>query len=113
MARDAQELRARFEQRFQQLKQIKRAGKIGETSSGLVEAVKGDLQDKEKSLVDDENADRTELYALIAKQEGVSPQVVAERNAKRNFERAGDDEYLKDSSGWHRKTRSKMTPLPR
>jgi uncharacterized protein YdbL (DUF1318 family) len=104
MAKSAQELRARFEQRFPQLKQLKRAGKIGETSSGMVEAVKGGLDDKERSLVDEENADRGELYATIAKQEGVSPQVVAERNAKRNFDRAGDDEYLKDDNGWHRKS---------
>ena len=103
MARTAQELRARFEQRFPQLKALKRAGKIGETSAGMVEAVKGDLAEKERSLVDEENADRTELYATIAKQEGVTPQVVAERNAKRNFERAGDDEYIKDDQGWHRK----------
>src|SRR5438552_1144386 len=103
MARNAHELRARFEQRFTKIKALKGAGKIGETSSGMLEAVKGGLSDEERRLVDEDNADRTELYALIAKQEGVSPQVVAERNAKRNFERASDGEYLKDEKGWYRK----------
>jgi uncharacterized protein YdbL (DUF1318 family) len=103
MARNAQELRARFEQRFPKIKSMKRDGKIGETTSGQLEAVKGNLNDDERRLMDEDNADRTELYALIAKQEGVSPQVVAERNAKRNFERADNGEYLKDEKGWHQK----------
>jgi uncharacterized protein len=99
-----QELRAKFEERFPKLKQLKKTGKIGETFSGGVEAVKGDLDADAKKLVDEENADRIELYALIAKNENTTPQLVAERNAARNFERAASGEFLKGKDGqWHNK----------
>jgi uncharacterized protein YdbL (DUF1318 family) len=98
------ELRSRFEQRFPKLAELKGAGKIGETFNGSVEAVSGGLSAAEQRLVDDENTDRTELYGLIAKQENTTPQLVAERNARRNFERAHSGEFLKDKEGkWHKK----------
>src|SRR5438105_4962436 len=80
-------LRKRFEQRYEQVHALKSKGVIGETSDGYVEFVK----EKDKSaasLVDDENADRKKLYELIAKKEGTTVAKVAERNAKRNFEKA-------------------------
>ena len=93
------ELQARFKQRYAQVKQLKRAGQIGETTAGMVEAVKGGLEEAAQKLVSEENADRSELYDLIAKKEGTTAAAVAERNALRNFQRAETGEYLKGKDG--------------
>ncbi len=100
------ELRARFAQRLPQLRALKSAGKVGETTKGLVEAVNpADASDPAiKSLVDDENADRQALFAIIAKEQGTDIATVAERAARRNYERAQPGDYLKTASGeWKRK----------
>ena len=99
------ELRQRFKNRYPQVKAAKQAGKIGETSAGLLEGVPGkSLDDATRKLADEENADRQELYKLIADREKTTAQKVAERNAARNFEKAGAGEYLKGADGkWTQK----------
>ncbi|MFT5121523.1 MAG: hypothetical protein ACI9TH_003272 [Kiritimatiellia bacterium] len=96
------ELKESFKKRHPQLQAQKAAGKIGETSAGMTEAVNaaaaGDAAIK--TLVAAENADRSSLYALLAKQEGVSAAVVAKRNGIRNFTKASAGEWLKDDKGW-------------
>jgi uncharacterized protein YdbL (DUF1318 family) len=84
------ELQARFERRYPQILQYKMAGKIGETQQGVLEAVDPKYMDDSKmaQLVSEENADRQELYRLIAKDEGTTPDIVAQRTAKRNYEKA-------------------------
>ena len=101
------ELKKRFEARFDQLNGLKDRGLIGETYNGLVEALDQRLLSKdERQLLEDENADRKALYDLIAQRvdEGekkVPPRVVAERNGRRNFEKADPRHYLKiDESRW-------------
>jgi uncharacterized protein YdbL (DUF1318 family) len=95
------ELQARFEKRYPQLLEYKRDGKVGETMEGMIEAVdKKYLSDKKLSdLIEDENADRKELYRIIAREENTTPEKVAERMAQRNYERARSGEYLKDRDG--------------
>lgn len=57
-----------------------------------------------RELVDEENADRRELYKLIAEKEKTTPEKVAERNAARNFQKARSGEYLKTRPGeWKKK----------
>ena len=97
------ELQDRFKQRFAEVRTLKDAGKVGETSAGLLAEVKsGDAA--AAKVVADENADRHELYALIAKKEGTTPQVVARTNASRNFQRAKKGDWLKADDGqWRQK----------
>ena len=99
------DLRQRFKNRFPQVKAAKQAGKIGETSTGVLEGVPGKpLDDATRKLADEENADRQELYKLIADREKTTAEKVAERNAARNFEKAGAGEYLKGADGkWTQK----------
>jgi len=99
------ELRQRFKNRFPQIKAAKQAGKIGETSAGLLEGVPGKaLDDATRKLADEDNADRQELYKLIADREKTTAEKVAERNAARNFEKASAGEYLKGADGkWTQK----------
>ncbi len=94
-ADEMQELRGRFEARFQALQADKTAGHIGETYLGYVEAVRGGLAPEVQVLVDQENADRSRLYALIAASEKVTAEQVAARNAERNFRSAKSGEWLK------------------
>jgi len=60
---------------------------------------------KLSSLIDDENTDRRELYQIIAAEENTSPEKVADRMARRNYEKARPGEYLKTADGrWKRKS---------
>ncbi|MFN4244036.1 MAG: YdbL family protein [Tepidisphaerales bacterium] len=103
------ELQRRFAARDPQLQQLKAAGTLGETSSGYLEppdAALGvpPLTPEARQLMDDENADRRRLYALIGRRENVPPEVVADRAARRNFARARTGEWLKFPDGlWRQK----------
>ena len=97
-----QELKPRFEKRYPEIQKYKAEGKIGETSAGFVEAVK-DADAALSKLIDAENADRRALYEIIAKEENVPVEVVAQRAAQRNFERARPGEYLKHNGVWRQK----------
>jgi uncharacterized protein YdbL (DUF1318 family) len=99
------ELKARFKERYPKLVELKKSGTIGETFQGYVEVVDEKSKDKDaRALVDEENTDRKELYKLIADKEGTTADVVAQRNAKRVFEKAKPGEYLKGEDGkWKQK----------
>ena len=101
-----EELKKRFEARYPEIRELKQKGVIGETDGGYVEFVK-DRDEDAAELVKDENDDRKALYALIAEKEKTEPEVVAKRNAKRNFERAKDGEYLKEDGKWRKKGEEK------
>src|SRR5437879_1760449 len=75
------DLKARFAARLPQLRQYKDTGKVGETAAGMVDAVKSAyLNDPQvKKLIAEENADRNQLYQILAAETSTSPQVVAER----------------------------------
>jgi uncharacterized protein YdbL (DUF1318 family) len=100
------ELKKRFEERFERITRWKGQGLLGETFDGWVEAPHdGLLSSEQRDVVAVENADRKALYALIADRvdEGekrVPPRVVAERNARRNFEKAEPEHLLKVLEGY-------------
>jgi uncharacterized protein len=96
------ELKAKFEQRYPEVRDAKQAGKIGETSDGFLDEV-NDGDRAIKKLVDDENTDRKELYKLLAEDQGIDSDQVAHRAAQRNFERAKKGEFLKDNGHWRQK----------
>jgi uncharacterized protein YdbL (DUF1318 family) len=95
-------LKKKFEQRYARIVDLKSNGVVGETSEGYLDWVKGKSEEA-AALVDEENADRKTLYALIAKKENTSPDVVAQRNAQRNFEKAKKGDYLKRDGKWIQK----------
>lgn len=102
-ADEMSELRARFQSRDAKVQSLKTAGTIGETSAGFVEVVKDAPREVQK-LLEEENADRKKLYALIATRDGVTAEVVADRAARRNFGRAAAGEFLKYPDGqWRQK----------
>jgi uncharacterized protein len=96
-------LRARFQERYPKIAKLKSEGVIGETSRGYVAFVEQEKADAAQ-LVKDENADRETLYNALAAKEGTTAEKVAERNAKRNFAKAGSGEYLQGPDGkWQKK----------
>lgn len=97
------ELKAHFAERLPAIRQYKDAGKIGETTAGLLEAVTS-VDATIQNLINAENADRQALYALIAKDQGTDAATVANRAARRNYEKANAGDYLKTATGeWKRK----------
>lgn len=105
LAADKAELQKRAEARYPQLSAAKAEGKIGETSDGQVEAVKGaSLDPALQKLVDEENRDRRELYEILAKETNTDPALVARRAAARNFEKARPGEWIKRDGKWEQKT---------
>ena len=105
MAQDSEmaELQKRFKARDGEVRKLKSAGTVGETSEGYLDFVESRDKDGAK-VVDDENADRRKLYKLIAEKEGTTPDKVAKINAKRNFERARAGEFLKEEGKWRKKS---------
>ncbi len=121
------ELKQRFMERFPTLVHLRREGKIGETWDGWTRPVRDEFRrlrltadghiDDDQSrrdndnrmtvgeLIDEENADRTKLYRIIADKQNTTPQIVARRNAQRLFDQAEVGTYLKKDadSGWQRK----------
>ena len=103
------ELRESFKNRYDELLKLKGEGKIGETWDGYVEAVKKEyLSEKRvRTVIDEENRDRRELYTLLAAQQNVPPEAVAQRNAARVAEKALPGHYLKEKDGTWRRVQEK------
>lgn len=109
-ADDLDALKKRFKERYPDIRKHKDAGKIGETTTGTLEAVKEKyLEDgKLKKLIEGENADRASLYKILATKNNTTVELIAERTAKMKFERAKVGDYLKDKDGtWKQKEKKK------
>ena len=99
----ANDIKARMQQRKPTIDTLKSEGLIGENNKGVLEYVPGVAQ-KEAGVVSAENKDRGAVYSAIAKQQGVTPQVVGERRAKQIAQKASSGSWLQDASGkWYRK----------
>jgi len=109
---DMRELKQRFEERYRRVLRAKTDGKVGETFEGFLAPLAEKFLDDDAdlaALVEEENDDREKLYELLAKdvkdevdepaREKVTPEIVAERNAKRNFRNARDGEFLRMEDG--------------
>ena len=101
-AETEEDLQKRFQERYPQIAELKKSGKIGETSEGYLDFVQA-REGKASDLVNDENADRRKLYDLIAKKHGTDAASVAKRAAQRNFEKAKPGEFLKEDGRWRKK----------
>lgn len=100
------QLKTQFKAREAELKDLKRTEQVGETVDGYIDAVdaKSASDEKISRLLSEENADRRALYKLLAdeinKENPKAPvkatmETIAARNALRNIERAGAEEFLR------------------
>ena len=91
------DIKARMKDRLPRIIELKAAGIIGENSQGFLAFV-GSNQ-SEQALVEAENQDRQIVYAAIAKQQGVTAEVVGQRRALQIAENAKPGEWLQDAGG--------------
>lgn len=99
------EVKQRMRKRRPKLNALKAEGKIGETDGGYVEPVKPDEATAETTkLLGRENADRDIVYKIIAEKSGTTPDAVAKRNGKRNWDKARPGEWYKKGGTWIQKT---------
>jgi uncharacterized protein YdbL (DUF1318 family) len=107
---DAQEplkdIQNSMKERYKVLQALKAEGNVGETPDGWVEAVHEEQAEDEviKQIIHDENADRAELYKIIAQRTNTTPEEVGKQNALRIFKKADPEEFFKGKDGkWRQK----------
>lgn len=101
-AEDLSAIKARMDQRLNQLDQLKAGGAIGENNRGFVEVRDGGGD--AASLVAAENSDRQAVYAAIAAKAGSSPEQVGRARARQIAAGSAPGVWLQDESGtWYKK----------
>jgi hypothetical protein len=94
------DLQKRFKERLADIDQIKTAAKIGETWEGWVETLENaKLTEKQQKLVDAENADRKELYGILADEQKITAEKVGQINGQRNYKNLQKGEWFKLKTG--------------
>ena len=97
-------LKERFIQRKPKINAMKNQGKVGENNRGLLEIRSPNVNDKERAIVQAENADRRKVYQRIAANVGSNPNVVGKRRAAQIAQNAAPGHWLQDAEGnWYRK----------
>ncbi|MCU0727652.1 MAG: YdbL family protein [Planctomycetes bacterium] len=106
---DLGKLKERFIKRHPVLSRLANEGKVGEVHDGYAAAVKTEYLDQKagpdadsptiRAFLAEENGDRSRLYAILAEKEALTPEIVADRAGKRNFDRAKPDHWLKPKDG--------------
>ena len=94
---------ARMKDRLPRIDQLKAAGVIGEGNDGMI-AARTALTDVQEGLVEAENADRKELYSLVARRSGQSLKEVGKQRAVRIAQQALAGVWLENAKGdWIKK----------
>jgi len=98
----AKEIQARMLARLPEIKALKDKGLVGENNQGFLEFVG---QQKEKQdVVAAENQDRKMVYEAIAKQQGITVELVGKHRAIQIADKARTGEWLQDANGkWYQK----------
>jgi uncharacterized protein YdbL (DUF1318 family) len=102
-AESAGDIRRRMEQRLPVIDRLKTAEAVGENNRGLLE-VRGSGGAEAAAVVGEENRDREEVYALIAKQTGATTDSVGRARAKQIAANSRGGVWVQDESGaWKKK----------
>ena len=95
-------IKTRMKNRLPALMELKDKGLVGETNKGYLQ-FRGAAKEKE-NVVKAENADRKKVYKAIAKQQGVTIEVVEKRRALQIAQKARPGHWLQDEAGkWYQK----------
>lgn len=98
----SKEIKARIKARLPVINSLKADGIIGENNRGYLEFIKSN-KSKENVIIS-ENQDRKRVYSAIAKQQGVTVDLVGKRRAKQIAERANPGHWIQDGNGnWYQK----------
>jgi len=102
-AQNAAELRSRMAQRLPGIDDLKARGAIGEDNRGFL-AVRDEQNASAPAVVFSENADRTAVYTLIAKETGSTPDAVGKARAKQIAAASRAGVWVQDEGGaWKKK----------
>jgi len=97
-------LKQRFIQRKPRIDAMKNQGLIGENNQGLLEVRAANVIDKDRAIVQAENADRRQVYQKIAADVGSDVVAVGKRRAAQIAQNAAPGHWLQDAEGnWYRK----------
>lgn len=95
-------IKTRMKNRLPAIMALKDKGVVGETNKGYLQ-FRGAAKEKE-DVVKAENTDRKKVYAAIAKQQGVTIDVVEKRRALQIAQKARPGHWLQDEAGkWYQK----------
>jgi uncharacterized protein YdbL (DUF1318 family) len=101
-AGSADDIKERMKARLPVILELKSAGLVGENNRGYLQFVGS--QEKSADVVAAENQDRKKVYTAIAKQQGVSMEVVEKHRAAQIAQKARQGEWLQDANGkWYQK----------
>ncbi len=101
-AEDLGAVKARMSQRLAKLDEFKAKGVLGENNRGFVELRGGDTAAGD--VMAEENKDRGEVYAALAKQTGSSAEQVGKVRAKQIAAGSAAGVWIQHEDGsWHRK----------
>lgn len=93
----------RMKSRLAEVDTLKQKGSIGENNKGFLEA-KGTLSGAESGVMAAENADRSAIYAELAKRTGASASEVGRTRARKIAAASAGGIWIQDESGaWKRK----------
>jgi uncharacterized protein YdbL (DUF1318 family) len=101
-AQDLGAVKARMAQRLAKLDEFKAKGVLGENNRGFVELRGGDTAAGD--VMAEENKDRGEVYAALAKQTGSSAEQVGKARARQIAAGSAAGVWIQHEDGsWHRK----------
>lgn len=99
---NGQEIMARMKARLPEITKLKAAGIVGETKDGYLSGLKNRAVNNK--VVQAENMDRRLVYTAIARQQGVTPELVGQRRAIQISKMARPGTWLQDKNGkWYQK----------
>lgn len=86
------------------LDEAKAQGLVGEKVDGYVAAVPASVPAEVQALIESTNAGRRQVYADLARRNGISTEEVGILSAEKLRDKAAPGEYLQSSNGqWQRK----------
>lgn len=98
----SKEIKARIKARLPLINALKADGIIGENNRGYLEFIRSNKP--KADVVNAENSDRKQVYSAIAKQQGVTADLVGQRRAKQIAERTKPGQWIQNGSGnWYQK----------
>jgi uncharacterized protein YdbL (DUF1318 family) len=101
-AQDLATIRARMEKRLPQVDALKSQGALGENNRGLLDVLAP--AENADTIASAENADRSSVYAALAKQTGSSAETVGKTRARQIAANSAAGVWLqRDSGEWYKK----------
>lgn len=96
-------IKERLAERLPTINKLKEALVVGEDNKGYL-SVKGKISDVDQKTVDAENADRKEIYEMLASKTGASIEKVQTRRAEQIAQKSKKGIWLQKADGsWYKK----------